>query len=248
VNRFRLRLAIPALLIVIGSAQIASGAWIHAKAFVAQVLLEYAWQVTQRGGSEVRPWPWADTWPVARMTVPRLDTSWIVLSGDTGRTLAFGPGQTLGSAEPGFAGTSIVSGHRDTHFTTLRDLLPGDAIEVERRDGRVVRYVVESLDILDARRAGIRALHEPAALVLVTCWPFDAIRTGGPLRYVVTAYADEARDHARRIASVGRFPLVGRGQRGGDLLGGELDLELLHVDRERQLPGAIAELEEGVRL
>jgi sortase A len=27
----------------------------------------------------------------------------------------------------------------------------------------------------------------PTRLTLVTCWPFDALRAGGPHRYVVTA-------------------------------------------------------------
>jgi len=187
---------------------------------------------------------------VARLSVPRLDASSVVLAGDSGRTLAFGPGHTPGSADPGTAGTAVVSGHRDTHFAMLRDLVPGDAIEVERRDGVTVRYVVASLDVVDARRAAIDTRFEPTALVLVTCWPFDAVRAGGPLRYVVTAYA-EASDvtEARTVsAGVGSFPRVGRGERRGDLLGGELVLELLGVDRERKLAGAEAELEEGVRL
>jgi sortase A len=244
----RLRVAIPVLLIAFGASQVASGAWIHAKALLAQALLEYAWHVTRDGGAEVRPWPWADTWPVARLSVPRLDATSIVLAGDTGRTLAFGPGHTLGSAAPGTAGTAVVSGHRDTHFAMLRDLVPGDAIEVERRDGVIVRYVVASLDVVDARDTAIEALLEPTALVLVTCWPFDAIRAGGPLRYVVTAYAAEETAEARRVASVGGFPRIGGREGLRDLLGGELVLELLGVDREGELTAAEAELEEGVRL
>ena len=72
--------------------QLGLGAWIHAKAMLAQSLLETAWSETLRTGKEVKPWPWADTWPVARLTVPRLGIRRIVLAGASGSSLAFGPG------------------------------------------------------------------------------------------------------------------------------------------------------------
>ena len=179
----------PAALLVLGASQVASGAWIHAKAALAQVLLERAWQHTIDGDARVRPWPWADTWPVARLRLPRLDASLIVLSGASGRTLAFGPGHTQGSALPGEMGTSIVSGHRDTHFEVLRQVRRGDEMLVERADGAVMRYRVERLDVVDSRIMALGAERDGRALVLVTCWPFDALRPGGPWRYVVTARA-----------------------------------------------------------
>jgi sortase A len=181
-----LALCAPALLIALGASQLAAGGWIHAKARLAQFLLERAWQQTIAGGRRVRPWPWADTWPVARLVIPGRDTSLIVLAGSSGRTLAFGPGHTQGSAPPGAAGTAIVSGHRDTHFAVLRDLRLGDELLVERPDGEVVRYRVEDLQIADSRSAKLRAETSDRVLLLVTCWPFDALVPGGPLRYVVT--------------------------------------------------------------
>ena len=48
------------------------GVWIHAKARLAQVLLERAFAETIRSGREVKPWSWVDTWPIARIDVPRL--------------------------------------------------------------------------------------------------------------------------------------------------------------------------------
>jgi sortase A len=183
--------SLPLLLFVVGASQFAIGAWIPAKAALAQVLLERAWQITNEGGKRVRPWPWADTWPVARITLPRLDASWIVLSGSSGRTLAFGPGHTDGSALPGEAGAAIVSGHRDTHFSSLRELRVGDGIVVERPDGARVRYRVDELRVADSRRARLRDPGIGRSLLLVTCWPFDAATSGGPLRFVVSASADD---------------------------------------------------------
>jgi len=184
---------LPLLLFVVGMSQFAIGAWIPAKAALAQVLLERAWQNTNKRGERVRPWPWADTWPVARITLPRLGASWIVLSGASGRTLAFGPGHTDGSALPGERGAAIVSGHRDTHFASLRALRVADEILVERTDGTQIRYRVDELRVVDSRSARLRDPGIGRSLLLVTCWPFDAVTSGGPLRFVASASAHDDR-------------------------------------------------------
>ena len=178
---------VPLLVAALGLSLLVSGGWIHAKAALAQLLLERAWQRTRGGETNVRPWPWADTWPVARLEIPRLNASMIVLSGASGRTLAFGPGLTQGTAQPGEPGTAIISGHRDTHFAAMRELQQGDMLRVERIDGRRVRYEIVALEVVDSRSARLRAASAGRALVLVTCWPFDALMPGGPLRYVATA-------------------------------------------------------------
>ena len=67
-------LALAALLIAGSSVPFAGAGWIHAKAMLAQVLLERSWQARLAGGDAgaAKPWPWADTAPVARLQVPRL--------------------------------------------------------------------------------------------------------------------------------------------------------------------------------
>jgi sortase A len=182
-----MRRAIPILIGCAGLSMLVSGSWIHAKAGLAQVLLERAWQETRDGDANVKPWPWADTWPVARLKIPRLDATMIVLSGASGRTLAFGPGHTPGTALPGHPGTAIVSGHRDTHFAVMRGLRVGDELEVERSDGQRALYQIEAIDVVDSRDTRLRAARDGRALVLVTCWPFNAVVPGGAMRYVATA-------------------------------------------------------------
>ena len=76
---------------------LAVGLWIPFKALVAQELLELAWAESQARQQETRPWPWADTWPVARLMVPETGQSLIVLDGAHGESLAFGPGQVVGN-------------------------------------------------------------------------------------------------------------------------------------------------------
>jgi sortase A len=107
------------------------GLWIYAKAELAQHLLQRAWARTLAGERAVKPWPWADTWPVARIRLPAHGIDLIVLDGVSGRTLAFGPGHMPGTPLPGRAGVTVIAGHRDTHFRFLRDVQAGDEILVE---------------------------------------------------------------------------------------------------------------------
>ena len=144
---------------------------------------------TTAGAAQARPWPWADTSPVARLRAPAQGVDLIVLSGATGRTLAFGPALADGSAGPGGDGTSVIVGHRDTHFAFLKNLEAGDVLELEGPDGARERFVVGLTEVVDSREARLRLDEAARTLVLVTCYPFDALMPGGPMRYVVTANA-----------------------------------------------------------
>ena len=94
---------------------------------------------------------------------------------------------------PGEAGAAIVSGHRDTHFASLRALQVSDEIIVTRPDGTRVHYRVDELRVADSRGARLRDPGIGRSLLLVTCWPFDALTAGGPLRYIASASADDVR-------------------------------------------------------
>lgn len=162
------------------------GIYLAAKAQLAQLLLQHAWDKTRRGEGIHRPWLWADTHPVARLRVPSLDIDQIVLAGASGRTLAFGPGHLPGTAPPGRAGLSVISGHRDSHFRFLAALRDGADVHVHRPDGAIRRYVVEHRMVIDL--ATERLDLDPLAdrLVLVTCYPFRDWSAGGTQRYVVS--------------------------------------------------------------
>ncbi|MEK9647338.1 MAG: class GN sortase, partial [Alphaproteobacteria bacterium] len=159
---------------------------IPAKAAVAQVLLARAWDRTLAGDAHAKPWPWADTWPVARLRLPHQKADLIVLEGASGQALAFGPGHVAGTAAPGTPGLSVVGGHRDTHLSVLKNVRPGDPVEIERPDGEWARYRVTETAVADARLPW----HPPEdadGIALVTCYPFDAVVPGGPLRFLVMA-------------------------------------------------------------
>jgi sortase A len=184
-------------LLIVGSLQFGHGLWIQAKAWLAQALIARAWSRTLQGETHAKPWPWADTWPVARLSAPGLGVERYVLEGADGSAIAFGPGHVSGTAVPGERGNSVIGGHRDTHLAFLRHMKPGDVLRVERADGKLVTYRVFQASVLDKRDVWVTKQEGPSRLTLVTCYPFDALRAGGPQRYVVFAFALENRGGER---------------------------------------------------
>jgi sortase A len=187
--RSRVRLAAALALAIAGALWFGQGLWIYAKAELAQLLIEKAWQRRLAGDAAPKPWPWADTLPVAKLQAPAQGVTLYVLAGSSGRTLAFGPGHQDGTPLPGEPGNSVVGGHRDTHLSFLQHVKRGDTLRIERPDGARVDYRVTELDVLDRRDTWVMRSDGGRRLTLVTCWPFDALRAGGPERYVVIAEA-----------------------------------------------------------
>jgi sortase A len=180
------RFTAPFLLALAGLILFGQGAYIHAKAVLAQVLLERAFTTTIATGRQTKPWSWADTWPVARIEVKRIHASTIALAGSSGQALAFGPGHVELTANAGERGVAVYSAHRDTHFRFLKDVAIGDEIEIARSDGRTFRYRADSTSIVRFDASGIDPLTDGYELVLSTCWPFDSL-TSGPDRYLLHA-------------------------------------------------------------
>jgi sortase A len=185
--RFTFRRVLILALIFAGVWQISSALYIYAKASLAQRLISNAWVQTLEGQKQVRPWPWADTWPVARLVVPASNVDLYVLSDASGRTLAFGPGVLSGTAMLGSAGNTVIAAHRDTHFRFLRDVKVGTELSLQLPDGRWHRYALIESAILDSRHDRLRVDSPHPTLTLMTCYPFDAIVPGGPLRYAAVA-------------------------------------------------------------
>ena len=178
------------LLVIAGATLFGDGIYIHAKALLAQVLLERAFDETVATGKAIKPWSWADTWPVARIEVKRIGARAIVLHGSSGQALAFGPGHLETTAEPGERGVAVYSAHRDTHFRFVKDIAIGDEITVTRSDGRTFSYRATEASVVRFDASGIDPASDAYELVLSTCWPFDSV-TPGPLRYVLHAKMED---------------------------------------------------------
>ena len=176
------------LLCAISVWQFAAAAYIHAKATLAEWLIEDAWGKIKQGETRAKPWPWADTWPVARLKVKQQNIDQMILAGASGRTLAFAPGWMKASAMPGDQGTSVIAAHRDTHFSFLQYLQLGDRLDIETLEASTP-YKVIDMQVVDSQQYQLSLDPEADELLLVTCYPFGAIQAGGSLRYVVKLQA-----------------------------------------------------------
>jgi sortase A len=174
-----------------GVALAGHGMYLQAKAALAQRLLERAFAESVASGRPVKAWSWADTWPVARLEFPRLGRSAIVLAEGGGEALAFGPAHVAASPLPGEPGTSVIGGHRDTHFRFLAELARGDAIRLTTATGRTLLFEVSETALVHAAASGIEPAGVAPRLALVTCFRADGM-TRGPLRYVVFAELSSA--------------------------------------------------------
>ena len=89
------------LLAFCGLVMMGQGAIIPAKAWLAQILLERAFEQGLASHRPVKAWPWADAAPIARIRVPRLGVDELVLSGGSGEAMAFGPSLLPRGRPPG---------------------------------------------------------------------------------------------------------------------------------------------------
>ena len=163
------------------------GLKIELKAKVAQVLLQYAWSKTLQTGKYYQPWPSFDGKPILLLEIPNLNISQIVLSSTSGQSLAFGPSWHLESFLPHERKVTIISAHRDTHFVYLKELQLGEKIRIQDQYKKWHTYIVDDFFIINVQEENITMENNDQHLLLVTCYPFDAIRSGTPYRYVVSA-------------------------------------------------------------
>lgn len=194
--------------LLIATASGSRSLWISGKAIVAQHLLESAWQQSQHGEVTKKPWPWADVTTVARLDVPSINASFVVLSDASGEAMAFGPGLVAGNPDNAARETIAVGGHRDTHLAFMEHLEIGSLLFLESRDGNSYPYVLKDKKIVDSRTHTMSIATQRLGLVLITCYPFSASQTGGPLRLVATALplrSDTSTDSNKQLAE----PLVG---------------------------------------
>lgn len=169
------------VLLALATWQVGNAAWIHAKARLAQHLISQAWRQTLQQQAPVKPWSWADTWPVARLRWQDVDL--YVLAGVNGAALPFGPGMDMQVND----NTRLIAGHRDTHFAFLADIQVEDRLTLTDMQGRETHYRIQSRQVMDSRITSLPTGGNSPTLLLVTCYPFDALRARGPLRLVIRA-------------------------------------------------------------
>jgi len=188
-------------LLVVGALLSLQASWLPAKAWLSQQLIQASWQqamvIQQQNLSQnrlsspiaIKPWPWADTFPTAELTFPRLEKNIVVLNGGDPTTLAFSAGAIAPFNQTNTANPFVVAGHRDSHFAFLQDIMMKDVIALTDAQGRTQLYQVETIEIIDASTGQLALPAHEANLVLITCYPFTGLGNNTDQRYIITAKA-----------------------------------------------------------
>ena len=158
---------------------------IDLKAQVAQILLKHAWQQSLKNGEGVQPWPSFDGRPIFKLEIVKHQISQIVLEGTSGQALAFGPAFHQESFLPSANKITAISSHRDSHGEYIKNLEIGDILKLQDLDNNWHSYKIEEFLIVNVKDAV--TINKRNRLLLITCYPFDALLSGTPLRYIVSA-------------------------------------------------------------
>ena len=108
-----------------------------------------------------------------------------VLEGGDDWTLNRAVGHIADTAAPGADGNSGIAGHRDGFFRGLKDVAPGDAVELETIHGTEL-YRIERTWIVDPENVSVLDPTSQRSVTLVTCYPFYFVGPA-PQRFIVRA-------------------------------------------------------------
>ncbi len=122
---------------------------------------------------------------VARLSIDRLDSHWVVVEGAEKQELERAPGHLVDTALPGSRGNCVIAGHRDTQFRVLRNVKIGEDITVES-GGRTFVYRVTDRKVVAPTDTRSLGATPNATLTLVTCYPFYYVGPA-PKRFIIRA-------------------------------------------------------------
>jgi sortase A len=125
------------------------------------------------------------THPIGSLTIPRLGLTAPVFDGTDSLTLDRGLGRIDGTANIDADGNIGIAGHRDGFFRGLKDIVPGDSIEIATPSSTDF-YVVDGTKIVSPEDVSVLRPTSSARLTLVTCYPFYFVGDA-PKRFIVEA-------------------------------------------------------------
>ncbi len=123
--------------------------------------------------------------PLALLRIPKIDLVVPVYEGTTDLILNRGLGRIVGTAQLGESGNCGIAGHRDGFFRKLKDIGPGDQIELQTITGNDT-FVVDNITIVKPENVDVLSQGEEDVITLVTCYPFYFVGSA-PKRYIVRA-------------------------------------------------------------
>jgi sortase A len=107
---------------------------------------------------------------LTRVVIPKIGLDAIVVEGASRKELSEGPGHMKQTAMPGQTGNAVITGHRDTFFRHIYELVKGDKIQV-RRAGSVFTYEVTGKKIVMPEDVSVIRQTPDPQLTLITCYP-----------------------------------------------------------------------------
>lgn len=123
--------------------------------------------------------------PLAVLRISKLQLEVPVLDGTDELSLNRGVGHIRGTAYPGEDGNIGIAGHRDGFFRGLKEVRPGDVIELQTLN-RSAAFRVDQILIVSPKDVSVLQPKPAPSLTLVTCYPFYFIGSA-PQRYIVEA-------------------------------------------------------------
>jgi sortase A len=108
-----------------------------------------------------------------------------VFEGTGDLALNRGVGHILGTVRPGEGGNIGIAGHRDGFFRVLKDVGPGDRVELVT-PSRTDSYVVDQVLLVSPEDVSVLQPRSVSSITLVTCYPFYYVGSA-PERYIVQA-------------------------------------------------------------
>jgi sortase A len=123
--------------------------------------------------------------PLAVLRIPKIRLEVPVFNGTDDTTLNRGVGRIVGTAQVGAGGNLGIAGHRDRFFRGLKNVGQGDVIELVR-SGQTDFYIIDGIQIVNAKDVSVLDSTPTPSLTLVTCFPFYFVGSA-PQRYVVRA-------------------------------------------------------------
>ena len=175
------------LVMIIACSFMVKPSYMYAKSIVAQLLLNHAWQKSTSNGGSYLPWYWADSHPVAKLTYAKKKHSWIILSGMTGRAMAFAPTWLEDSAKPNQYGNTVISAHNDSHFDILAGVEIGELFTLEAKSDEKVNYRVTDVNIVWDIDISPYLFRDETMITLITCYPFNVSNSPKKQRLVIQA-------------------------------------------------------------
>ncbi len=132
---------------------------------------------------------------LTRVIIPKINMDAIVIEGASRKDLSEGPGHMKETAMPGESGNAVITGHRDTFFRHIYELVKGDQIQV-RRNGRVFTYEVTGKRVVEPDDLSVIKQTADPRLTLITCYPTYYIGPA-PQRLVVFSKLVDSSDYGQ---------------------------------------------------